>query len=152
MDTRRTVKVLLAGDGMVGKTALARRFGTNMFSGEYQVNILDAFTVPWKTLPRDGSAAQTEVDVVIYDTAGRQPASYFSGVIIVSSHTGQEQYLELVRASIVGFKPDVVLICFALWGPRSVLNARVVRPISRNYAHRFNHGLVLAKRDAANLC
>ena len=45
----RQVKILLAGEGGVGKSAIAQRFANNIFSEDYQPTIgSDFFTIPLK--------------------------------------------------------------------------------------------------------
>ena len=62
--TEKTVKVVVVGDGAVGKTCLITAYGTSNFPDEYVPTVSDTYEGPC-------TYEGTEVDLKIWDTAGQ---------------------------------------------------------------------------------
>ncbi|MHA2276102.1 MAG: Rab family GTPase [Candidatus Kariarchaeaceae archaeon] len=93
------IKVLLLGNGMVGKTSLATRFAHNTFKSSYQPSIGVDFLI--KILDFEGR----KVKVLIFDTAGqeflstlrRQHYGGASGAAIVFDLTSRKSFEDLTN-------------------------------------------------------
>ena len=65
MSERRTVKIVMIGDGAVGKTALCSTFVNNQFPQDYIPTVFDNFS---RLQTVDGE----QVTMSIWDTAGQE--------------------------------------------------------------------------------
>ena len=65
MAERRTVKIVMVGDGAVGKTALCSTFVNNQFPQDYIPTVFDNFS---RLQTVDGE----QVTMSIWDTAGQE--------------------------------------------------------------------------------
>jgi Ras-related C3 botulinum toxin substrate 1 len=106
----RNVKLVVVGDGAVGKTCLLISYTTNSFPLEYVptvfVGVLSACTHPSK----DDYSANILVDgktvaLGLWDTAGRPQPSFLNSV-------GQEEYDRLRPLSYPG--TDIFLLCYSV--------------------------------------
>lgn len=117
------IKIILLGNGSVGKTSLATRFAKNTFSEKYQPSIGVDFMI--KIVEHEGK----KVKVLIFDTAGqefisalrRQHYTGASGAVIVFDLTSRKSFEDLdqwvdelygeigrVMTMFVGNKTDLV--------------------------------------------
>ena len=118
-----TVKMILVGDGMVGKTSLLTSFTTNTFNSEYMPTIFESTTFG------------IEVDnkpytLTLWDTAG------------------QEEYKQLRQLSYP--ETDVFILCFALDIENSFNNVPVWRDEVKNCCPESKLLLVGTKSDLRN--
>ena len=95
MANKSQVKVVLVGDGAVGKTCMIVSYALDRFPNEYNPTVFDNYTV---TVP----VGQDIVDLGLFDTAG------------------QEDYDRLRPLSYPD--TDVILMCFSIDSPDSLEN------------------------------
>ena len=111
------VKVVVVGDGGVGKTCLLISYTHNIFPVEDVPTIFDGYAATWMV---DGKP----VRVILWDTNGMETANMIinTTVVLLFSHIGQDDY-DLLRP-LEYPQTDVFLICFSLVSPDSYLNVK----------------------------
>ncbi|NVM30284.1 MAG: GTP-binding protein [Candidatus Helarchaeota archaeon] len=67
-------KIIVVGDGGVGKTAIAVRFSEGVFQDDYKMTIGVDFSIKTMNLPVDGEARRVKLQ--IWDTGGQERFSY----------------------------------------------------------------------------
>jgi Ras-related protein Rab-23 len=111
-DVTQTVKVLVIGNGHVGKTTYVRRFCTDNYNGDYKKTIGCDFSERRQfLLPSYGNK---RVDVMVWDTAGQEEYrslnhKYYDGAgcaLLLFSITDKNSFLELPR-----WKNKVLELC-----------------------------------------
>lgn len=69
-------KVIVVGDGAVGKTSLTRKFTTGQFRESYKMTIGVDFSIKILKIPRKGKSKESTVKLQIWDTGGQERFSY----------------------------------------------------------------------------
>ncbi len=69
-------KVIVVGDGAVGKTALTRKFTTGQFRESYKMTIGVDFSIKILKIQRKGKSKISTVKLQIWDTGGQERFSY----------------------------------------------------------------------------
>ncbi len=93
------IKIVMLGDGAVGKTALTVRFSTGMFNEDYSTTIGTDFSVKKLEIPE----LNAKVTLVIYDLAGQprfasvRPSFYMGakGGLLVYDVTRRSSFMNL---------------------------------------------------------
>ncbi|OLS24703.1 MAG: Transforming protein p29 precursor [Candidatus Heimdallarchaeota archaeon LC_2] len=91
------IKIILLGDGRVGKTSLANRFAKNIFRSDYQPTIGINFLI------KQAVYQDQAVKILIFDTAGQEFLSSLrkqhyaaaNGVVIVYDITNKQTFDDL---------------------------------------------------------
>ena len=71
---KRIFKIIVVGDGAVGKTSLARRFTTGSFTEDYKMTIGVGFFVKQSTIQT--FSGEEQITLQIWDTAGQERFSF----------------------------------------------------------------------------
>jgi Ras-related protein Rab-23 len=99
-DIETSLKIIVVGNGVVGKTSMTQRFAKNIFTNEYKKTLGVDFLVKKKYIKQ----VDREVEFMIWDTAGQEyydaiTRRYYkgaSGALIVFSMTDKQSF-ESVR-------------------------------------------------------
>jgi Ras-related C3 botulinum toxin substrate 1 len=137
----QSLKVVVVGDGAVGKTCLLTSFSANAFPGDYVPTVFDNYSV---NLMHKGSAMALN----LWDTAGILCDDLNCGVL-TRLFSGQEDYDQLRPLSYP--QTDVFLLCFSIISRASFANvfSKWV-PELRHYAADVPIVLVGTKSDLRN--
>ncbi|MHA1881835.1 MAG: Rab family GTPase [Candidatus Thorarchaeota archaeon] len=140
-------KVVVLGEGAVGKTAIVTRFSHGFFRTDYKTTIGSQFAVKNIDIPGEGSDPMTMVKLQIWDVAGQsrfqilRPMYYrgSSGGVLVYDVTRRrtflvlEEWLKELEAA-VGKKIPLVLVA-----NKTDLPDRIVEPAEgKEFAERFS--------------
>lgn len=139
--SERQYKIVLVGDQQVGKTAIAHRYATNVFSKQYHPTTGVEFYLKRTTLPGSKNLALKLWDVSGQALTGRMLDKYIFGahaVMLVydvantTSFDNLEDWLEMCKAALVGAEkpPTYALVA-------NKIDLEHLRAIKSDRHHKF---------------
>jgi small GTP-binding protein len=98
-------KVIVVGDGAVGKTSLTRKFTTGQFRESYKMTIGVDFSIKILKIQRNGKSKVSTVKLQIWDTGGQERFSYVRplyyrgalGALVCYDITNRKSFLNLPK-------------------------------------------------------
>ena len=120
MSGNRQVKVVLVGDGAVGKTCTIVSYATDKFPDAYTPTVFDNYSVT-VDLPVEGEVERVELG--LFDTAGQE--DYDRSDQDIGTCLGKIMSVFSRVRTIVYPNTDVFLVCFSVMSPDSFVNVEV---------------------------
>ncbi|MFX1519942.1 MAG: GTP-binding protein [Promethearchaeota archaeon] len=98
-------KVIVVGDGAVGKTSLTRKFTTGQFRESYKMTIGVDFSIKILKIKSKGKSKESTVKLQIWDTGGQERFSYVRplyyrgalGALVCYDLTNRKSFLNLPK-------------------------------------------------------